>query len=496
MRVSRFSPETARDNKAMGLVNLPTKVTALMTNEELVAYAIHVRLEEIGQKLRIGDVVPQNRERSPSPPPQYDSFGKRTNTREIRYRKRLEDERHRLVEGAMRWIPDFRPPSDYRRPIKTQEKIYLPVNDYPEINFIGLLIGPRGNTLKKMETESGAKIAIRGKGSVKEGKGRSDAVQLGNLEEDLHCLIMGETEDKVRKAVELVEKVIETASTIPETQNDLKRSQLRELATLNGTLRDDEGQLCQNCGAVGHRKYDCPEIKNFTANVVCRICGSQGHIARDCPQRNDPGFAQNINDKQGPAVDQEYRNLMLELGGEVSMNHSNGPMGAIEAGPGGGSGVAPWRAGGSGATGIGGAGGSGVGSGSSAPPWRASGQTIDTSSAAPWKSGGAGGDSSAPPPWRNAGQGGGDMGGGQGFAGQNGMQPEAFNPSTAPWRQAKPANQQYTNQPHTNQPHTNQHFNNHQYTNQQYTNQQYTNQQYNNQQYNNQQYNNQQQYNQ
>ena len=73
--------------------------------------------------------------RSPSPPPQYDNFGRRVNTREYRYRKRLEDERHKLVEKAMKSIPNYHPPSDYRRPTKTQEKVYVPVNDYPEINF-------------------------------------------------------------------------------------------------------------------------------------------------------------------------------------------------------------------------------------------------------------------------------------------------------------------------------------------------------------------------
>lgn len=73
--------------------------------------------------------------RSPSPPPQYDNFGRRVNTREYRYRKRLEDERHKLVEKAMKIIPNYHPPSDYRRPTKTQEKVYVPVNDYPEINF-------------------------------------------------------------------------------------------------------------------------------------------------------------------------------------------------------------------------------------------------------------------------------------------------------------------------------------------------------------------------
>ena len=57
------------------------------------------------------------------------------NTREYRYRKRLEDERHKQIEKAMKIIPNYHPPADYRRPTKTQEKVYVPVNDYPEINF-------------------------------------------------------------------------------------------------------------------------------------------------------------------------------------------------------------------------------------------------------------------------------------------------------------------------------------------------------------------------
>src|SRR5436305_9865656 len=133
-------------------MGLPTLIMANMTNEQLEAYTLHLRIEEISQKLRINDVVPADGDRdgllntpfchlqlttcrSPSPPPQYDNFGRRVNTREYRYRKRLEDERHRQIEKAMKIIPNYHPPSDYRRPTKTQEKVYVPVNDYPEINF-------------------------------------------------------------------------------------------------------------------------------------------------------------------------------------------------------------------------------------------------------------------------------------------------------------------------------------------------------------------------
>jgi splicing factor 1 len=123
------------ENKAAGLMGLPTAILSSMTSEQLEAYTLHLRIEEISQKLRIDDVVPADGDRSPSPAPQYDNHGRRINTREYRYRKRLEEERHKLIEKAMKTIPNYHPPQDYRRPTKTQEKVYVPVNDYPEINF-------------------------------------------------------------------------------------------------------------------------------------------------------------------------------------------------------------------------------------------------------------------------------------------------------------------------------------------------------------------------
>lgn len=135
-------------------MGLPTAIQSAMTAEQLEAYVLHLRIEEISQKLRINDVVPADADRyvtplfleytadssrSPSPPPQYDNLGRRTNTREQRYKRKLEDERHKLVEKALKSIPDYHPPSDYRRPAKTQEKVYVPVNDYPEINFSKIL---------------------------------------------------------------------------------------------------------------------------------------------------------------------------------------------------------------------------------------------------------------------------------------------------------------------------------------------------------------------
>lgn len=53
----------ASENKAAGLMNLPTAITAPMTAEQLDAYVTHLRIEEISQKLRINDVVPADGDR-------------------------------------------------------------------------------------------------------------------------------------------------------------------------------------------------------------------------------------------------------------------------------------------------------------------------------------------------------------------------------------------------------------------------------------------------
>lgn len=153
---------------------------------------------------------------SASPPPTYDAHGRRTNTREVRYRKKLEEERIRLVDRAMKNDPNFRPPVEYHQMKRSQrpsDKVYIPVKEFPEINFFGLLVGPRGNSLKKMERESGAKISIRGKGSVKEGKTRPDQFA-EDAEEDLHCLVTADSDDKVSACVKMINRVIETVSSL------------------------------------------------------------------------------------------------------------------------------------------------------------------------------------------------------------------------------------------------------------------------------------------
>lgn len=75
-----------------------------------------------------------------------------------------------------------------------RKKLYLPQDG---VNYIGLLIGPRGMFQKKLEGESGCKILIRGRGSQKEGQPPQP-----DEDDDQHVLIMGDTQDSVDRAVE------------------------------------------------------------------------------------------------------------------------------------------------------------------------------------------------------------------------------------------------------------------------------------------------------
>lgn len=120
-----------------------------------------------------------------------------------------------------------------------RKKVYIPVEDYPEVNFIGLLIGPKGQTNRQMCDESGAKITIRGRGSKK------DPSQDEN--DDLHVLICAEKQEQVDKAERMVRDILFD----PSRAQALKRNQLSNLggrSALNGLATDPDTVVVCICG--------------------------------------------------------------------------------------------------------------------------------------------------------------------------------------------------------------------------------------------------------
>lgn len=64
-----------------------------------------------------------------------------------------------------------------------------------------------------------------------------------------------------------IKEVIRQGVEVPENQNDLRRMQLRELAQLNGTLRENDGMRCNNCGASDHKSW---LVSIFTLNLILK----------------------------------------------------------------------------------------------------------------------------------------------------------------------------------------------------------------------------------
>mmetsp|Transcript_4245 Transcript_4245/g.12967 ORF Transcript_4245/g.12967 Transcript_4245/m.12967 type:complete len:404 (+) Transcript_4245:78-1289(+) len=278
--------------------HMPLTLPGNLGNEKTSALLKRVRIDEITARVTQPQpmTLHDTETRSPSPPPEYDRDGKRTNTRDQRVRHRLLVERQRLIEAAREENPLFRPPPDFKSmSLKHHRKLFIPLKDYPNYNFIGLIIGPRGMTQKQMERDTGAKISIRGRGSSTRGRMNS---QPGD-DEELHVMITADTRAQLQKASALVEKLL---TPIDETKNLHKQLQLRTLAQINGTLRDNMWGENEEVTA------------GYAANVRCAICNDPSHVTSDCTQAGKPGARPTPGASAAPALDDEYSKFLSSIG--------------------------------------------------------------------------------------------------------------------------------------------------------------------------------------
>uniref|UniRef100_G3P3J4 KH domain-containing, RNA-binding, signal transduction-associated protein 1 n=1 Tax=Gasterosteus aculeatus aculeatus TaxID=481459 RepID=G3P3J4_GASAC len=78
--------------------------------------------------------------------------------------------------------------------IKLKERVLIPVKQYPKFNFVGKILGPQGNTIKRLQEETGAKISVLGKGSMRdkskeEGLRKGGEPKYAHLSMELHVFV-------------------------------------------------------------------------------------------------------------------------------------------------------------------------------------------------------------------------------------------------------------------------------------------------------------------
>ncbi|KAJ8898840.1 hypothetical protein K2173_008149 [Erythroxylum novogranatense] len=172
---------------------------------------------------------------------------------------------------TMDWQSAPASPSSYT--VKKILRLEIPVDTYPNFNFVGRLLGPRGNSLKRVEATTGCRVYIRGTGSIKDpDKEEKLRGKPGyeHLNDPLHILIEADlpaniVDMRLRQAQEIIEELLKPVvliSVLPlffnlitcqrssgcvkcrsslqeESQDYIKRQQLRELAMLNSNFREE-----------------------------------------------------------------------------------------------------------------------------------------------------------------------------------------------------------------------------------------------------------------
>ncbi|XP_055512103.1 KH domain-containing, RNA-binding, signal transduction-associated protein 2-like isoform X2 [Leucoraja erinacea] len=138
--------------------------------------------------------------------------------------------------------------------IKLSERCLIPVSQFPKFNFVGKLLGPRGNSLKRLQEDTGTKMSILGKGSMRD-KAKEDELRKGeeakyaHLNCDLHVLVEvfappTEAYSRMYHAMEKLKKFL-----VPDYNDEIRQEQLTELAYLNGGQDASRGRGVRGRGA-------------------------------------------------------------------------------------------------------------------------------------------------------------------------------------------------------------------------------------------------------
>eukprot|EP00063_Salmo_salar_P058438 XP_014033273.1 PREDICTED: KH domain-containing, RNA-binding, signal transduction-associated protein 3-like isoform X5 [Salmo salar] len=127
--------------------------------------------------------------------------------------------------------------------MKLGQKVLIPVKQFPKFNFVGKLLGPRGNSLKRLQEDTLTKMSILGKGSMRDKEKEEELRKSGeakyqHLNEDLHVLIEvfappAEAYNRMGHALEEIKKFL-----IPDYNDEIRQAQLQELTYLNGGSED------------------------------------------------------------------------------------------------------------------------------------------------------------------------------------------------------------------------------------------------------------------
>ncbi|XP_046449686.1 protein quaking-B-like [Daphnia pulex] len=140
------------------------------------------------------------------------------------------------------------------KPIKVTVRTSVPTRDHPKFNFVGKLLGPKGNSLKRLQEETLTKMAILGRGSMRdkhkeEEYRHSHEPRYRHLNDDLHVEITAyaapaEAHARIALALTEIRRFL-----VPDYNDDIRQEQLREMQMMSGGGAGGGGGASSGCSS-------------------------------------------------------------------------------------------------------------------------------------------------------------------------------------------------------------------------------------------------------
>ncbi|XP_030376852.1 branchpoint-bridging protein [Scaptodrosophila lebanonensis] len=218
------------------------------------------------------------------------------------------------------------------KPVKVAVKVAVPVRDHPKFNFVGKLLGPKGNSMKRLQEDTMCKMAVLGRGSMRDRRKEEELRASGDsryahLFEDLHVEIStfaapAEAHARIAYALAEVRRFL-----VPDYHDEIRQEQMWEMQALTSTptlSHLDDSQSPTNRG-LGGGLADMDTSNDDKSDNEASVSGM------DCisPDKLDCSQSCNSNEHHQPT---HFHQLLQAHGHSHGHAHGHGAATAVAAG--------------------------------------------------------------------------------------------------------------------------------------------------------------------
>ncbi|XP_059088583.1 KH domain-containing, RNA-binding, signal transduction-associated protein 3-like isoform X2 [Tigriopus californicus] len=239
----------------------------------------------------------------------------------------------------------------HEKPIRLTVRALVPVKEHPKFNFVGKLLGPKGNSMKRLQEDTLTKMAVLGRGSMRnkqqeEDLRNSNDPKYSHLSEDLHVEITAfappsEAHARVAYALTEVRKYL-----IPDSNDEIRQKQMREMELIN-IQHGSSGDSSEETGSGGEGLSPPPSTRPKSGSqgapnmLVVRGLMQHSPQQQQQQQQQQPIQQQQQQQQQQHAQQQSQSHNQLQHHNTCKMvvNGQSGRLGQMIRSNGGGGGM-------------------------------------------------------------------------------------------------------------------------------------------------------------